>query len=91
MNLKLNVENALESATDIESTIQSMTAAMEQLNSDINKYIPEQIQTNWSASVKENWGSYYTNDVPEAMAQMNLSATNLKAAVEAAVRNSQGY
>ena len=55
---------------------------METLNNAIKNTIPSGIQTTWSETVRSNWESYYGADVPEAMAEMKLSAENLRKAVD---------
>ena len=46
-------------------------------------------KTTWSETVRENWETYYTADVPEAMEEMKLSATNLRVAVDQALKYDQ--
>ena len=62
---------------------------METLNQAIKSTIPSGIDTTWSNTVKENWEGYYTADVPEAMENMKLSATNLQLAVNEALKYDQ--
>lgn len=53
------------------------------------KVIPSGIETEWSEKLKSDWDKYYTGDIPEAMENMKLSATNLRAAVDEAIKYSQ--
>ena len=46
-------------------------------------------ETTWSDQVRNNWESYYGADVPEAMEDMKLSATNLRLAVDESLKYSQ--
>ena len=60
-----------------------------ELKSAIKRNIPDGIQTTWSDTVRTNWESYYTADVPQAMEEMKLSATNLRLAVDQALKYDQ--
>ena len=62
---------------------------MSTLDNAIKSTIPEGIQTTWSETVRSNWESYYTADVPSAMEDMKLSASNLRLAVEQALQYDQ--
>ena len=85
MNLTIKPGAALDDAQQIEAIVATIDQSMQTLNNVINKTIPSGIETNWSEEVKNNWTNYYSNDIPEAMATMQLSAKNLKMAVDQAV------
>ena len=89
MNITINPGAATDDATQIDSLVQTIEESMETLNSAIKNTIPSGIQTTWSETVRDNWESYYTADVPEAMEEMKLSAANLRLAVEQALQYDQ--
>lgn len=89
MNIKINPGAATEDAAQIDSLVQSIEESMQTLDSAIKSTIPEGIQTDWSEIVRSNWEAYYTADVPVAMEDMKLSATNLRVAVQQALDYSQ--
>ena len=86
MNVTINPGAATDDAAQIDSLVQSMQESMEVLNNAIKQTIPNGIQTTWSQTVRENWESYYSADVPAAMEDMKLSATHLRLAVEKALQ-----
>ena len=89
MNVTINPGAATDDAAQIDSLIQTMEEAMETLNNAIKNTIPSGIQTTWSETVKENWTGYYSADIPAAMEDMKLSATNLRVAIQQALDYSQ--
>ena len=89
MNITINPGAATDDASQIDSLVQSIEESAETLNNAIKNTIPSGIQTTWSETVRENWESYYTADVPEAMEEMKLSATNLRVAVDQALKYDQ--
>ena len=84
----INTAAARDDAAHIESIVSQITNDLRQLEESINKYIPEYIQTSWSAHLKEDWTSYYGHEIPAAMEEMKLSAVNLQNAVNEALRYS---
>ncbi|MBQ8132228.1 MAG: hypothetical protein IJ193_07035 [Bacilli bacterium] len=88
MNLTINPGAATEDAAQIDSIVETMESCMETLDAAIKRNIPDGIETTWSDEVKNTWCTYYGSDVPEAMAEMKQSATNLRMAVEAALKYS---
>lgn len=89
MNITINPGAATDDATQIDSIVSTMEENMQTLDAAIKSTIPEGIQTTWSDTVRSNWESYYGADVPAAMADMKLSATNLRLAVEQALAYDQ--
>ncbi len=89
MNIQIRPGAATEDALQIESIIKAIGEAMARLNSAIDQTIPSGIETTWSETVKANWKSYYGADVEEAMNSMALSATNLRRAVDEAIKYDQ--
>lgn len=85
MNITINPGAATDDAAQIDSIVQTMQESMATLDSALKATIPDGIQTTWSQTVRENWESYYTADVPQAMEDMKLSAANLRLAVEQAM------
>ena len=82
MNITITPGAATEDAVQIDSIVSEMEEEMETLNSAIKRTIPAGIQTTWSEEVESNWNQYYTSDIPEAMAEMKLSAETLSKAIE---------
>ncbi len=89
MNLTINPGAATEDAAQIDSIVNDIESAMETLDAAIKRNIPNGIETTWSDQVRNNWESYYGADVPEAMEDMKLSATNLRLAVDESLKYSQ--
>ena len=89
MNITINPGAATDDASQIDSLVQSIEESAETLNNAIKNTIPSGIQTTWSETVRENWESYYTADIPQALEDMRLSATNLRLAVEQALNYDQ--
>ena len=89
MNITINPGAATDDAAQIDSIISIMQQDMATLDSAIKNNIPEGVQTTWSETVRGNWENYYTSDVPAAMEDMKLSATNLRLAVEEALKYDQ--
>lgn len=89
MNLTITPGAATEDATQIDQIVTEMEQQMDELNSTIKRDIPDGVETTWSETVRSNWESYYGADIPEAMAEMKLSASNLRLAVEQALQYDQ--
>ncbi len=90
MNITIKPGAATEDAAQIDSIINQIEQDMQTLDAAIKKNIPAGVQTNWSDTVRSNWEQYYSADIPDAMAQMSMSASNLRLAVEKALKYSQG-
>lgn len=88
MNITINPNAATDDAAQIDSIVTTMEESLETLNGAITRNIPNGVQTSWSETVRENWSTYYGADVPAAMADMKLSATNLRMAVDQALKYS---
>lgn len=89
MNLTILPGAATEDATQIDQIVTEMEQQMEELNTTIKRDIPDGVETTWSDTVRTNWEGYYGADIPEAMAEMKLSAANLRLAVEQALQYDQ--
>lgn len=85
--ITINLGAATDDATQIDSIVSTMEEDMQTLDKAIKSQIPDVIKTDWAYTVRSNWETYYSADVPEAMEAMKSSAENLRKAVEAA----QGY
>ena len=85
MNVTITPGAATDDAAQIDSLVATIQASMEELDRKIKQTIPAGIQTTWSETVRGNWESYYTGDVPAAMEDMKLSAANLRLAVQKAL------
>lgn len=90
MNITIRPGAATDDASQIDSIINSIRTSMEELNRIITSTIPSGIETDWSEEVLSNWNTYYGADVPAALEEMELSATNLRLAVEESLRYSKG-
>ena len=84
MNITINPGAATDDAVQIDSIVAAIARSMETLDGVIKNTIPDGIQTTWSETIRSNWENYYNSDVPAAMEDMKLSATNLRLAVEKA-------
>lgn len=89
MNLTINPGAATEDASQIDSIVAAIDSSMEVLNAAIKRNIPDGVQTTWSDTVRSNWETYYSADVPQAMEDMKMSAANLRLAVEQALKYDQ--
>ncbi len=84
MNITITPGAALDDAAQIDQIVQNIEEELETLDAAIKRNIPDGVQTSWSETVRGNWETYYSADVPAAMAEMKQSATNLRTAVDAA-------
>ena len=89
MNLTILPEAALEDAKSIDSIVAEIGNSLEILDKVIKNNIPEHLETEWSVKLLENWNQYYNGNIQNAIAGMNLSATNLKSAVDMAINYSK--
>ena len=89
MTITIKPGAATEDARQIDNLVSSIQQDMETLDGAIKRNIPTGIQTSWSDTVKSNWEGYYNADVPAAMEDMKLSASNLRLAVEQALAYDQ--
>lgn len=87
--ITINLGEATDDATQIDSIVSTMEEDMQTLDKAIKSQIPDVIKTDWAYTVRANWEKYYSADVPEAMEAMKSSAENLRKAVEAAQRYNQ--
>jgi len=79
----IKTDAALTDAKRVESIIQNIDNYMQQLNKGLNDELGVTICTNWAYKVLADWREVYSKDVPNVMANMKLTATNIKAEVEA--------
>ena len=89
MNITINPGAATEDAAQIDQIVTQMEEDMQVLDAAIKRNIPDGIETTWSDTVRANWENYYTADVPDVMENMKLSATNLRLAVDQALKYDQ--
>lgn len=82
MNVTINTSAALDDAAQIENVVTRLTDDMATLNQAIKDTIPAGIQTEWSETLSDNWNKYYTADIPNAMEEMKVSASNIQMAVQ---------
>lgn len=88
MNITITPGAATEDATQIDAIVSSIEDSMQVLDAAIKRNIPDGIETTWSDELKNNWETYYGNDVPAAMEDMKQSASNLRLAVDQALKYS---
>ena len=88
-SIKINPNAALDDAQHIDTIIEDIDKGMSELDSVIKNTIPDGIRTDWSEKVRQDWQSYYNEGIPEAMAAMKRSATNLRLAVDKAIQYSK--
>ena len=89
MNLTILPEAALDDASSIDTIVAEISNSLEILDRAVKNNIPEHIETEWSVDLLENWTKYYNENIQNAMAGMSLSASNLKSAVDMAVKYSK--
>ena len=82
MNITIREGAALEDAKQIDEIVQKIQSSMAILDGAFKRNIPEGIDTRWSRELLSKWESYYKKDIPMAIEDMRLSASNLKMAVE---------
>ena len=88
MNITINPGAATDDASQIDKIVNDIERDLETLDGAIKGNIPNGVQTTWSEEVRNNWETYYSADIPAAMADMKLSATNLRMAVDQALKYS---
>ncbi len=88
MNLTIKPGAATDDAAQIQKIVSDIETSLDELNQKITGNIPSGVDTDWSEEVLNNWNTYYSADVPQALADMTLSATNLNNAVDAALKYS---
>lgn len=88
MNITISPSAATDDASQIDNIVSQMEQNLATLDAAIKRNIPDGVQTTWSDEVRNNWETYYSADVPAAMADMKLSATNLRMAVDQALKYS---
>ena len=88
MNITITPGAATEDAAQIDAIVSSIEDSMQVLDAAMKRNIPDGIETTWSDELKNNWETYYGNDVPAAMEDMKQSASNLRLAVDQALKYS---
>lgn len=88
-SIRINPNAALDDAQHIDTIIEDIDKEMNELDRVIKNTIPDGIRTDWSEKVRQDWQSYYNESIPEAMAAMKVSATNLRLAVDKAIQYSK--
>ena len=89
-NLIIKTGAATDDAQQIYRIVSDITEDMSTLNDAIRSTVSEgSLQLDWADQLKDNWTRTYTNQIPEAMEEMKLSAQNLEKAVQEALAYSQ--
>ena len=83
--ITINPGAATDDAVQIDSIITDITRDMDELNSVIQRTIPNDIQTTWSETLQSNWNKYYDSSIPQTMEDMKKSSTNLRLAIQEAL------
>ena len=89
-NIVIRPGAAMDDVMQIKNIVANIKESMELLENSIKRNIPANIETQWSERLRSEWESYYTNQIPASMVEMQASATNLEKAAEEAIRFSQG-
>lgn len=92
MKLTILPEAALDDAKNIDSIVQEISNSLEELDKIIKENIPDHLQTKWSTKLLDDWNEYYNDNekgIKGSLAGMELSATNLKNAVDMAINYSE--
>ena len=84
-----DLDSALQDADEIQRVTKNMKDSFDDLNTFMQKYATSQIRTDWMDQVYANWQKYQEGDIPETLADMNLSATNIKNTVDESVKYSR--
>lgn len=83
-SIAIKTQAALTKAEEVDKLISSIQSDLDEMKAVIEENIPSKVNTDWSNELLANWRKNYDNEVKEALAQMALSATNIRAAVKAA-------
>ena len=87
MNLTIKPGAATQDAIQIDKIVETIASDMEELNRVFNDEIgTEKLITTWSSELYDNWKNYYDSRIPDAMEEMKASATNLRLAVQEALK-----
>ena len=90
MDITIKPGAEIEDATQIDSIVKQIDQDMQDLDSSFKRIIPSGVETTWSNELKQNWEQFYNNSVQNAMEEIQLSANNLRLAVDAAIKYSNG-
>ena len=82
-------DSSVANADEIQRVTKNMKDSFDDLNTFMQKYATSQIRTDWMDQVYANWQKYQEGDIPETLADMNLSATNIKNTVDESVKYSR--
>ena len=89
MNITIKPGAATEDAQQISSIVSTITADMEECDKILKQLATGELNLDWADTLYEQWQGYFNSDIPEAMAEMQQSSTNLQTAVSAAIAYSQ--
>ena len=89
MNITIKPGAATEDAQQISSIVSTITADMEECDKILKQLATGELSLDWADTLYSQWQSYFNTDIPEAMAEMQQSSTNLQTAVSAAIAYSQ--
>ena len=89
MNITIKPGAATDDAQQISSIVSTITADMEECDKILYKLTADELSLDWADTLYSQWKSYFNTDIPEAMAEMQQSSTNLQTAVSAAIAYSQ--
>lgn len=83
-NISVRTEQALSRAEEVDNLISSISQDLATMKDVIDRTIPTKVNTDWANDLKSTWNRNYNESIKDALAQMQLSASNIRAAVSAA-------
>ncbi len=89
MNITIKPGAATDDAQQISSIVSTITADMEECDKILKQLATGELSLDWADTLYSQWQGYFNSDIPEAMAEMQQSSTNLQTAVSAAIAYSQ--
>ena len=89
MNITIKPGAATDDAQQISSIVSTITADMEECDKILKQLATGELSLDWADTLYSQWQRYFNSDIPEAMAEMQQSSTNLQTAVSAAIAYSQ--
>ena len=89
MNITIKPGAATDDAQQISSIVSTITADMEECDKILKQLATGELSLDWADTLYSQWQGYFNTDIPEAMAEMQQSSTNLQTAVSAAIAYSQ--
>jgi len=73
-----DTSRALGDADEIVRVVRQMQNSFNDFNEVMKMYASGRIKTAWADQLLANWNKYQDTDIPETLAAMLLSATNIR-------------